>query len=118
MHGVAVASRSGPRAHSWHRDDMGDQAEPSPRVLVLTMRRRTVMSDDGMTVGVRRTQAARDQVRIAYGAVPEILEVLPADDPFRITMALRRGRHEIGRTDQGRAPRRGSSATGVAPRTV
>ena len=106
------------------------------------------MSDDRMTLGVRRTQAARDQVRIAYGAVPEVLEVLPADDPFRaairdrarlrlvergyltpaelgalpvedaITMALRRCHHESGRTDRGRAPRPASRAAGRAPRAV
>ena len=32
---------------------------------------------------VRRKQAARDQVRVAYGELPAILEGLPADDPFR-----------------------------------
>ena len=41
------------------------------------------MSEDRMTLVFRRKQAARDQVRIAYGAVPVILEGLPADDPFR-----------------------------------
>jgi hypothetical protein len=89
-----------------------------------------MIDDSRMTVGLRRTQAARDQVRVAYGAVPAILEVLAADDPFRvairerarsllvawgyltsedlgtlpvqtaITTALRRCRHEIGRTDR------------------
>jgi hypothetical protein len=112
------------------------------------MRRITVMSEDRKTLVFRRTQAATDQVRIAYGAVPVILEVLPADDPFRvavrnrarsllveqgyltademgtlpvkdaITTALGRCRDEIGRMDQGRAPRPGSRAAGVAPRAV
>jgi hypothetical protein len=111
------------------------------------MRRITVMSDDNrMTLGWRRTQAARDQVRVAYGEVPAILEGLPAEAPFRtairerarsllvawgcltteeirtltvkdaMTTALRRCHDEIGRTDRGRAPRPGSRATGVASR--
>jgi hypothetical protein len=112
------------------------------------MRRITVMSEDRKTLVLRRKQAARDQVRIAYGALPAILEGLPADDPFRaairerarsllvawgyltteelgtltvadaITTALRSCRHEIGRTDRGRGTRPGSSAAGVAPRAV
>jgi hypothetical protein len=97
---------------------------------------------------LRRKQAAEDQVRVAYGAVPVILEALPADDPFRtairerarsllvalgyltaeelgtlpvkdaIAAALRRFRDETGRTDQERTPRSGSSSVGVAPRVV
>ena len=106
------------------------------------------MSEDRKSLVFRRKQAARDQVRIAYGEVPVILEGLPANDPFRaairdrarsllvehgyltadelgtlpvkdaITTALGRCRDEIGRTDQGRAPRPGSRAAGVAPRAV
>ena len=106
------------------------------------------MSEDRKSLVFRRKQAARDQVRIAYGEVPVILEGLPANDPFRaairnrarsllvehgyltadelgtlpvkdaITTALGRCRDEIGRTDQGRAPRPGSRATGVAPRAA
>lgn len=87
------------------------------------------MSEDRKTLAFRRKQAARDQVRIAYGALPAILEGLPADDPFRaairerarsllvawgyltaedlgtfpvqtaITAALQRSRHPTGRTE-------------------
>jgi hypothetical protein len=101
-----------------------------------------------MTVVVRHKQLVRDQVRVAYGAVPISLEALPADDPIRaairdrsrsllvalgyltweglgtlpvkdaIATALRRCRDELGRTDQGRAPRSGRRSTGVTPRTV
>jgi hypothetical protein len=112
------------------------------------MRRITVKSEDRMTLGFRRKQAVRDQVRIAYGAVPVILEGLQADDPFRaairerarpllvawgyltteelgtltvkdaIATALRRCHDEIDRTDWGPAPRPGSRAAGVSPRAV
>jgi hypothetical protein len=41
------------------------------------------MNEATMTMALRRKQAAEDQVRVAYGAVPVILEGLPADDPFR-----------------------------------
>ena len=101
-----------------------------------------------MTVVVRHKQLIRDQVRVAYGAVPSSLEALPADDPFRVAIrdrsrsrlvawgyltaeelgtlpvknaiaaALRRLRDEIGRTDQGRAPRSGRRSAGVTPRAV
>src|SRR3954470_877310 len=144
MHGVEEACKRGPRAHSWHRAQTGEQVEPSPRVLVPTMRRITVMSEDRKTVVFRRKQAARDQVRIAYGAVPTILEGLPVDDPFRaairnrarsllmelgcltleelgtlpvkdaITTALGRCRAETGRTDQGRATQPRRGATALA----
>src|SRR3954454_22573208 len=130
MHGVEEASTRGPRAHSWHRAQTGEQVEPSPRVLVPAMRRITVMSEDRKTLVFRHNQAARDQVRVAYGAVPTILEGLPVDDPFRATIrnrarsllmdlvcltleelgplpvkdsistALGRLRYETGRTDQ------------------
>src|SRR3954464_3658020 len=82
MHGVEEACKRGPRAHSWHRAQTGEQVEPSPRVLVPPMRRITVMSEDRKTLVFQRKQAARDQVRIAQGGVPAILEGLPADDPF------------------------------------
>src|SRR3954465_11425524 len=148
MHGVEVASRSGLRASSWHRRHKGDEPEPSPRVLVQAMRRRTVMSEDRKTLVFRHNQAARDQVRIAYGAVPTILEGIPVDDPFRaairnrarsllvdlgcltleelgtlpvkdaITTALRRCRDETGRTDQGRGPQPGGGATASAHRAM
>src|SRR4051794_9850155 len=89
MHGVEAASRRGPRANSRHREQTGDQVEPSPRVLVPAMRRRTAMSEDRKTLVLRRKQAASDQVRIAYGAVPVILEGLPADDPYRAAVRNR-----------------------------
>lgn len=38
---------------------------------------------DTITMALRRKQAAADQVRIAYGAVPAILEELPLDHPVR-----------------------------------
>lgn len=89
------------------------------------------MTEDTITMALRRQQAAEDQVRIAYGAVPVILEGLPIDHPVRtairdrarsllvqrgyltaeelgalpvkdaIAAVLRRFRGEIGRADPG-----------------
>jgi hypothetical protein len=41
------------------------------------------MSTDSVSKAPRRDQAAEDQVRVAYGAVPLVLEGLSADDPIR-----------------------------------
>lgn len=38
---------------------------------------------DTIAMALRRKQAAEDQVRVAYGAVPAILEELPMDHPVR-----------------------------------
>jgi hypothetical protein len=38
---------------------------------------------DTIAMALRRKQAAEDQVRVAYGAVPAILEALPLDHPVR-----------------------------------
>jgi hypothetical protein len=51
----------------------------------------TTMNEDTMPMVLRRKQSARrqaaeDQVRIAYGAVPVILEGLPPDHPVRTTI--------------------------------
>jgi hypothetical protein len=49
------------------------------------------MRDDHGSLAPPDRLAVRDQVRVAYGAVPVILEGLPADDPFR-TMLRDRAR--------------------------
>ncbi len=41
------------------------------------------MIREARTIANQRRQVARDQVRVAYGALPVILESLAADDPFR-----------------------------------
>jgi hypothetical protein len=41
------------------------------------------MTRDRMSPASRESQAAEDQVRVAYGAVPLVLEGLSADDPIR-----------------------------------
>jgi hypothetical protein len=41
------------------------------------------------TITFRRRQAARDQVRVAYGAVPAILEGFPEGDPVRVKIRER-----------------------------
>jgi hypothetical protein len=46
------------------------------------------MTEDRM-LAHRRRQAARDQVRVAYGAVPVILEGFPESDPVRVTIRER-----------------------------
>ena len=93
-------------------------------------------------------ESVRDQVRVAYGTVPNSLEDLPDDDPIRaalrdqarsllverghlseeelrtlpiqsaIVAALRRWRDEMGRTDLERAPRSERRSKGVAPQGV
>ena len=47
------------------------------------------MNEDMMTMALRRREAARDQVRVAYGAVPVILEGFPESDPVRVTIRER-----------------------------
>lgn len=49
------------------------------------------MRDDRGSLAQQYRLAVRDQVRVAYGAVPVILEGLSADDPFR-TMIRDRAR--------------------------
>ncbi len=34
----------------------------------------------------RRLRAGRDQVRVAYGAVPALLELFPESDPIRVRL--------------------------------
>ena len=46
------------------------------------------MNEDRM-MAHRRRQAARDQVRVAYGAVPVILEGFPESDPVRVKIRER-----------------------------
>lgn len=46
------------------------------------------MTEDRM-LAHRRRQAARDQVRVAYGAVPVILEGFPESDPVRVKIRER-----------------------------
>ena len=41
------------------------------------------------TIALRRRQAARDQVRVAYGAVPVILQGFPESDPVRVKIRQR-----------------------------
>jgi hypothetical protein len=41
------------------------------------------MNDDA-AMAQQRNQAGRDQVRVAYGAVPVILEAFPESDPVRV----------------------------------
>lgn len=40
--------------------------------------------DEGASLAQRRNQAGRDQVRVAYGAVPVVLEAFPESDPVRL----------------------------------
>ena len=46
------------------------------------------MTEDRM-LAHRRRQAARDQVRVAYGAVPVLLEGFPESDPVRVKIRER-----------------------------
>jgi hypothetical protein len=110
--------------------------------------KRAGRGDERRTIAVRYQQAVRDQVRVAYGAVPISLAGLPADDPFRaairdqarsllvawgylteeelrilpiqtaIVAALHRCRGEMVRPDQERVPRSERRSSGVAPRIV
>ena len=41
------------------------------------------------TIAFRRRQAVRDQVRVAYGAVPVILKGFPESDPVRVKIRQR-----------------------------
>jgi hypothetical protein len=51
----------------------------------------TAMHEDMDTIAMalRRKQAAEDQVRVAYGAGPAILEALPMDHPVRTAIRER-----------------------------
>jgi hypothetical protein len=44
----------------------------------------TMKSKDRMATALQRKQAMRDQVRVAYGEVPVVLEVFPVGDPVRL----------------------------------
>lgn len=44
------------------------------------------MTADGVSRVVQRRQVVEDQVRVAYGSVPAILESLPTDHPVRAAL--------------------------------
>lgn len=134
MRGAGVASRIGPHDRHLHREDAGGWGWPSPLAGLRPGHEGTTAMIEDLdmnAMALRRKQAAEDQVRVAYGAVPVILAGLPIDHPVRtairdrarsllvergyltpeelgalpvkdaIAAALRRFRGEIGRMDPG-----------------
>jgi hypothetical protein len=60
------------------------------------------MNDDA-AMAQQRNQAGRDQVRVAYGAVPVILEAFPESDPVRAKIReSARDARGTGLPDRGR----------------
>src|SRR4051812_48496982 len=148
-HGIGVGSRIGSHASPRLGKHPRDQSAPTPPAGLRADHKELIGMNEDMKVLIRRrTQAARDQVRIAYGAVPVILEGFPADDPFRaslrnrarallveegdltaeefctlpvadaISTTLRRFRDEVSHLDRSRTPRPGTRSAGVTVRSA
>jgi len=84
MPAAAAGSKNGANDHAWHRKLALNRVGTRPPIGIRSDPPEiTVVPDNTKSIAGLRRQAARDQVRVAYGAVPVVLEGLPAGDPFR-----------------------------------